>query len=470
MKKYLILAVVVIALVVIGGYFFLFGRKDVCKSVIPENAKAVMVLDAKQLASQLDINITDIIRFLQSDKNEKTGIDVLSPMYGFLSSEGYMCGVLPLSDADDMEDFLKEKKVEVESQRGFRWAYTAQMLLCFDDKKALALGPISQVESHNMRPRMVEWMEQGSSKSPLLPSVLDQDGALRLCSKMSVVPSSYMQQALQYLNNPFDMDKVFLNATLGVEDKALHLSTSIQSEEEEMQQLLSQHNSIFRPIQANRLKSSVSDPVVWVGFNANGDSLLVELRKNALVRMFLMGVNLCMDADMLIKSIDGDVSLELSAPSEYTLKAQVTKQDFLKNVSDWSTGFLHKSYSFKPVDKNNFVLQGDGKNTYFGVIDNQVYVSTNQNVTKLSENNASDDFVTRYNSQIQGKLFYASVSINKLTRFREVQNMMSDDAKKFYYFLDKTDRLTVSAKDYLHYDIELTTKDNISDFIKLLLK
>ena len=470
MKKYIFLILALIAIVAIGGYYFLFGKKDVCKDVIPEDAKAVMVLDSKQLVKQMGIDISDIVDFLKSDKKEDIGIDLLSPMYGFLSNESYLCGVMALSDADDFVEVLKEEGVSVESQRGFKWAYSNQMIVCFDDKKALILGPISQTESHNMRPRMVEWMSQSSSKSPLLSSVLRQEGAVCLSSKMSVLPSTYMQTALQYLDNPFDMDKVFLNAELSIKEKALLLSTAVESDEDDIKSLVTKYKNILRPIQASQLRSTVSDPLLWVGFNTNGATLLEGLRKNSVLRLFLVGVNLCVDADMMLKAIDGDVCFELSDISSYTLKAQVTNQDFLKNANEWNTGFLGKNYSFKSIDKNNFMLQGVGNTTFFGVNDNVAYFTSNQHVTKNKGSNASDDFVTNKQPEIEGKIFYASVSVNKLARLPKMQNMLNDDNKKLNVFLDKMDRFTMSATDYLHYDIELSTKEDLSDFIKELLK
>lgn len=470
MKKYIFLILALIAIVAIGGYYFLFGKKDVCKDVIPEDAKAVMVLDSKQLVKQMGIDISDIVDFLKSDKKEDIGIDLLSPMYGFLSNESYLCGVMALSDADDFVEVFKEKGVSVESQRGFKWAYSNQMIVCFDDKKALILGPISQTESHNMRPRMVEWMSQSSSKSPLLSSALRQEGAVCLSSKMSVLPSTYMQTALQYLDNPFDMDKVFLNAELSIKEKALLLSTAVESDEDDIKSLVTKYKNILRPIQASQLRSTVSDPLLWVGFNTNGATLLEGLRKNSVLRLFLVGVNLCVDADMMLKAIDGDVCFELSDISSYTLKAQVTNQDFLKNANEWNTGFLGKNYSFKSIDKNNFMLQGVGNTTFFGVNDNVAYFTSNQHVTNNKGSNASDDFVTNKQPEIEGKIFYASVSVNKLARLPKMQNMLNDDNKKLNVFLDKMDRFTVSATDYLHYDIELSTKEDLSDFIKELLK
>lgn len=321
---------------------------------------------------------------------------------------------------------------------------------------------------------MVEWMSQRSSKSPVLSSVLDKDGMLRLRSKMSVVPSSYMQKALKYLNVPYDLDKIFLSAELKVEGKSLCLSIDVESENDDIKGYISNSDDILRPIQGSRLQSVVGDPVVWVGLNTKGSRLLETLRKNSVARLFLIGVNLCMDADMVIKSIDGDVSFELSDISnkkyDYTLKAQVNNKDFLKNAKDWNIGFLGKNSVFKAIDDNTYMIQESNGKSYFGVFDNQMYFSSNQDVSKLTESTASDNFVKKNKSKIADKIFYASISVRKLADFPELQNITRDDKGSMKLFCSNIDRVTVSATDFLHYEVEITTKEKLSDFVKELMK
>ena len=61
MKKFL-LFLILLVVVGFGAYFFLFGKKDICKNVVPEDAKAVMLLDAKQAITQMDFSISDLFK------------------------------------------------------------------------------------------------------------------------------------------------------------------------------------------------------------------------------------------------------------------------------------------------------------------------------------------------------------------------------------------------------------------------
>ena len=111
MKKLLVLLILLVV-VGFGAYFFLFVKKDICKNVVPEDAKAVMLLDAKQAITQMDFSISDIFKALKHQKendSEEWGIDMLSPMYGFVSNDNYVGGVFALNDAKEFEEKISEE-------------------------------------------------------------------------------------------------------------------------------------------------------------------------------------------------------------------------------------------------------------------------------------------------------------------------------------------------------------------------
>ena len=233
MKKYLIIISLLIA-VAIGAYFFLFGKKDVCKNVIPEDAKAVLVIDAKQALKQMDFSISDIFKALKHRQQQKEedkagwGIDMLAPMYGFVSADNYVCGVFALSNAEDFEEKLKVEDIAVESQRGFKWASKGEILLCFDSKKALAMGPVIRGGADAMRGKMVEWMKQGSHDVPVLSSLKKDDGVISLRSSLAVVPQALTSQITDNIKD-INLNDIFLNASLKVKEKSFLLSTELEA-------------------------------------------------------------------------------------------------------------------------------------------------------------------------------------------------------------------------------------------------
>lgn len=116
------------------------------------------------------------------------------------------------------------------------------------------------------------------------------------------------------------------------------------------------------------------------------------------------------------------------------------------------------------------MLQGEGKTSYFGVKDNLAYFTSSQDDARNIKSNTSGSFAASNKSEITGKIFYASVNVSKLSSIPEIQSMMGDNRDLLNPLFAKIDRFTISATDYLHYDVEFTTKEEISDFIKQFLK
>lgn len=474
MKKYLIIIALIIA-VVIGGYFFLFGKKDVCKNVIPEDAKAVLVVDAKQALKQLDFSISDIFKALKHRQQQKEedkagwGIDMLVPMYGFVSADNYVCGVFALSDADDFEEKLKEEEIAVESQRGFKWASKGEIMLCFDSKKALVLGPVIGSQADAMRGKMVEWMTQGSHKVPVLSDLKKDGGVVSLRSSLAVLPPTITNQMVGSIKD-VNLNEVFLNASLRVKEKSFQLSTELESEDENFTNYASESDKLLRPIDGKKLPSCMAEPMLRAVFNVEGEKVLPKLRENFVFRTMLVGLNLCVDLDMMIKAIDGDVLVEwggrtIFAP-EFVASAQIKNQDFLKNSKDWISGASTFGYSCQALGEKDFVLQNARDKFFFGVHDDFLYLSSDNGKTLQFSAPQLEEKISQVREQAKGKRIYASVDFARM-----LNSMTALGAKtQFEKGTTSLEHINVSVTDFRHIDYELTTRDNTTDFIKGLLK
>ena len=469
MKKYLIILLLVIVAIAIGAYFFFFGKNDVCKNVIPQDAKAVLVIDAKQALKQMDFSISDIFKALKQKKEDDNkvgwGIDMLSPMYAFVSADNYMCCVFALSNAEVFERKLKDVDVIVESQRGFKWANKGEIMFCFDGKKALVIGPVIRGEADAMRGRMVEWMKQGSHDTPVLSSLKKNDGVIALRSTLDIVPKQYRGT---YLGNLADASfkDVYLNATLNVSEKAFLLTTELDSEEENFTSYMSDFEKMLRPISGDALPSYIEEPMMCLVLNVDGEKVLAKLRQNPMARMVLMGLSLCLDTDMMIKAIDGDVIIEADGSSKslprFVANAKIKNSDFLSNAKDWCSGSSTMGYQCQAFDSKNFVVQNGRDNYFFGVHEDFLYLASDRpQLSHFSAKSALFDEV-----QLRGKRMYASVDFAKMINYVSFLGALIPDNEA----TTSLERINVSVTDLRHIQYELTTKKKTSDFIKGLLK
>lgn len=473
MKKFLIILAVAVVAVAGGAYYFLYGKGDVCKNVIPEDAKAVMVFDAKEAVKQMDFSISDIIDFLKQrgdDEKKVEGIDFLAPAYGFVSNDNYLCGVLALSDADAFEKSVTSDKVKVESQRGFKWLYTSDVLACFDSKKALLMLPVSKGESDGMRGKMVEWMNQGSHEVPLLSSALDNDGVVLMRTCLGAIPATYQSM---FKSGNVDLNKIFLNVAFNIKEKAFQLSTKLESEDEEYNKLVSEWGNYNRPIQGKLLQTPYENPLVYAVFNMDGETIYNKLSQNPQTSTVLSMMNVYCNTGMMLQAIDGDVSVAIDeisdGPSKYYITAHVKNKDFMKGAEEWGDKLGFLGIQCHQVEGDNYMLTAKNLTNYLGVRDESLYFASDYDVAKNGGKFSSLKDGASLESQTEGKLFYLSLNIDKLgeSPLLKSQLVSQDQVKEILGYLD---RLNVSMDKNKNAVIELTTKQKIIDILKMNMK
>ena len=468
MKKYLIILAVV-AVAAIGVYYFFFAKNDSCKNVIPEDAKAVLVFDATEAVKQLDFSISDIIDLLKqnSDNNADLGIDFLSPMYGFVSNDNYLCGVFALSDADAFGKAISDGNVTVESQRGFKWAYTNDILVCFDSGKALVMGPISKGESDGMRGKMVEWMNQGSHSVPLLSSIMDKEGIFRLRTSLGAIPDTYKSQFSSIYKN-VDFDKVFFNATFNIKDNAFLLTAGVESEDKEYTKLVSEWSVYNRPIQADQVQIPYENPLALMVFNLDGEALYNKLCKNPQTATVFSMMNLYCNTGLMFQAIDGNVVMAFDNISDgqsnkYYVNAHVKNKDFMKGAEEWESNMAPLGLLCHQVEGDNYMISANDVTNYFGVRGESLYFASDLDAAKTAGKLNSS-----LESQIKDKLFYLSLDIDKLVKSPYAKSQLGIEGFA-QLVLNYFDRLNVSVVKRTDFEIELTTKQKISDILKMTL-
>lgn len=475
MRKYLIIIALVLIAAAIGGYFLFFAKKDVCRNVVPEDAKAVMMIDAKQALKEMDFSVSDIFKALkhrsqqQEEDKDGWGIDMLAPMYGFVSADNYVCGVFALSDADDFEDKLEEEELTVENQRGFRWASKGEILLCFDDKKALIMGPVIMGQADAMRGRMVEWMTQGSHKVPVLTDLKDDNGVVNMRASLAALPPTITSQMVGSIKD-VSLNDIFLNASLSIKKHSFLLSTELESEDEKFTGYASEYDKLFRPIDGKKLPSCMEEPLLRAVFNVEGEKVLPKLRENFIFRTMLVGLNLCVDLDMMIKAIDGDVLVELGGSTifapDFVASAQLSNQDFLRNSKDWTTGASTFGYSCQALGEKDFVLQNGRDNFFFGVHDDFLYLSSDNVRTRQFSAPQSEENISQLRERAHGKRIYATVDFERMINSFSALGANTQLEKG----TTSLGPVTVSVTDFRHIEYELTIKEKTTDFVKRLLR
>jgi len=465
MKKYLILLAIVVLAIAVGVYYFLFARGSVCKNVVPEDAKAVMIFDSKELLKQMDFSFSDVMRLWKQHNNEDSnvGISFTTPMYGFISSDNYVCGVFALSDAEAFEKTIVGQEYTVESQRGFKWVSVKDVLLCFDSDKALVLGPVSRGETDRVRGQMMEWMKQGAHDVPMLNTIEDMKGILRLRISYGAIPDN-IQSKYKALFWNVDLDKIFLNMAFNIKEKAIALSMKTDSEDEGYDKFVSKWNAFLCPIDGGDLKMPYEEPLALAAFNLDGEDMMKSQSTDPTFGMALEGLKTYFNVGKMLQAIDGNVAIAINDESTFYAGIEVDDDEFMKGAQGLESGMSALGIQCKKTGSESYTIESGDASVYLGVRDDILYLTSDYDAAKAGSKYSSFKDGSSLKSQADDKLFYLSIDLNKLAKSSFATS--SFDAVETKLVLKYFDRLNASATDDNCLEIELTTKQKISDILK----
>ena len=172
-----------------------------------------------------------------------------------------------------------------------------------------------------------------------------------------------------------------LQASVSLGEHAYSLSADLVQTPAEEGETGVRTSDVFHPIQGHLGETGPSCPLFWAGINISGEQLLQLMRKVPALRTMLISVNLFFDADMVIRSVNGDVSLAVTEgddmQTQWLLTAQLSDTSFLRNVPSWErTLSLSSIFRFQVLQESDFLLvMPDNSSFYFGVRDDMLYVT-----------------------------------------------------------------------------------------------
>ena len=254
MKKYGIIAAIV-AVIVLGVFAWraLWGTNDSMASSLPSDITAVGCLNCKSLVLEYGLSWDEAKKLLfEQDEDEKSGINFMANAYMFVS-QGYLGAIIPLKDNDDFKSFLQQDGLSVEEQRGLQWSViNDNILLAFNDDRAMLMGPAVGAELDNLRNIIAKCIDQKVSESG------KETRLYKLMSKRSepinfAVNLSMLSELEQVKNNPWLQNKVDLseyNLTAGLTAKKekINVTLALDTENKKAERAIEKADDIFTKI------------------------------------------------------------------------------------------------------------------------------------------------------------------------------------------------------------------------------
>lgn len=476
-NKIFLLLIAVIVAAGAATFFYLRGGSDDYANVIPKDATAIGRFDCIAFLREADLSTREITelfrRMMNTEEGNTPGISPRKPVYGFVTRSGYAGFVAKIDDEQQLSAYCenlhsKSLASEVVSQRGYSWVVLAQQwLLAYDNTRALVMGPAVGAAQDQLRTEMARLLKQDKSDSAIDQEMFAQ---LKRCSESLAAvlsPEVLPVEARDFLHRfqVYSREDALLTLTLEADKNELEMEADIIALSDEVKYELERIEELLRPIIGEQMEYAHSKNLAWLALNLEGKTLYEMLRWNTAVRTTLFGLNFVVDADRIVKTVDGDVTIELtsgdallngdiSALKDVYVTAKVDNTDFLDGASAWGNRYA----TVHALTPNDFLLHTGAQQFFFGVSDEIFYIGSHHGLTK-----EGNDYLNNKRFDIKGSRFYATVALKPLSSSSVARrNGISIDLGNF-------ERLNIAMHDAGEFKLELVSPKGTNIAKQLLM-
>jgi hypothetical protein len=339
-------------------------------SLIPSNSRALMAVDVMQ--SGVEKMVTKMLPSID-------GVDYSTPVYGFVDANGMFGVAVALDDAERVEGTLQKLQKEgkcgkMEQKFDAKWTLLKSgFLVGMKEQRMLIMGPVVAADKESLRVYMKQCFERKEEESivgtPLFDKLSALKGGVTVVTPLSMIPSYGKVPFRLLLPAEVKSEDVLLSAVLTSGAEGMTIEGTLSSNSETVQQKLDNPG-------AEKITNDLMDGALYARGNAffvltnqKGSALLDALKSDKDLRLKLTGLNLNIDADMMLRAIRGNVALSVAVnggTSSFSFLGVLENSEFLKDVSYWKTS-LSDGVRLTDEGTNAYCLSGANMQLHFGV-------------------------------------------------------------------------------------------------------
>lgn len=382
-RKKIGIAAGALCLAVIALFVWLWWPRSY-EQIIPAQAKAVVRLDPARLQKVWGKESP----FKEMIGGQTDGIDWAKPLYAFVTPNEYIGLVAAMGDEAALrkltEAWAKQGKcLPAEETDGRPWVWLkAGWLLTWDSRSVLLLGPGVAGERDVLRQSMTRLLDGDNpfTSTPAYKRLLQAGGDAQLFATLDALPTPY--NLLFRLSVPASCDpaavQLFAAATLRPQSggaSTLTLQSELTSENPDILQALDAQERAKQPILPP--KALPDSALFALATCTDGKPLIELLRTDHTLRDLLMGLNQTIDADRMLASVHGLLTLEISGLGKdwiptFCLRAETQARDLFADASYWmESAARQKDVTLQRRDADNFILTGKEQSLIFGRLPRQ---------------------------------------------------------------------------------------------------
>lgn len=364
----------------------------------------LMRLALSKMSSAMNADVETKVNALIADPS-LSGIDFTRPAYVFAANDklfGLTMKVEDVSLFDELMGTLVKLEVcsKVKKSDGYQWSNLADgsARLVYNDNTLLIV--FSRMEStKDLSQMMMAMMRQDADDSfvttPQFTKLREQTFEdLQVYFNLGVegyMNADFLKELLPKGAKPADYDVV---AGLNLREGGVDIQSLLFSTNEKAQAELDECFASFKPMTGEYVNKIPRDTKLWACMGVNGDKLVNMLKRVPKIKETLLGIGFVIDAEQMLKAIDGDVLICAKPDQEdFGLYAQLGNSDFMKDVDSWMESAEKYGYSMKLEGTGKYHLKIDDVDLHWALDGKQLYTGIHpyDPLTVQGQNKRADD-------------------------------------------------------------------------------
>lgn len=480
-KRNWIIGLAAVAAVAVALVLWWCTRADDYRNALPAQPKALLLLNPMRLAESLGIDAGRARELWDFDPLDM-GVDLTRESFAFMTRKDHLGMLIPLTDGDKMCEWLTKASHDglcdrLQERQGYQWTTLGMNWEVAVGRHAvLVMGP-SLGADHVVRQEMMDCLRQSEVESGI-NSVLYGEAVLRdaplvIASHLDLVPAQWLDALTFYLPEHANLSDINMVADLSWQTDCIRMNAEFHSEHEEINKALSALSLMGQPIEGDYADYVPDDALLWCCLNLDGETFLQQLRKHPMVRNLLLGLNMGVDADLMVKSIDGDMAITLNSLADpwnhdYLLLAHLDNKDFLAESDYWEQSSQGKhDFTVRRVGEDCFCIRYQDSPAFFGVKDETLFVAPVKPEALLHDTRKTQ-VLSRWSDQLEESRFFLWMNVGKLLD-RQLQELLSQAGlHRLGKLLDKADEAVLYSTAPSRVTLELHAKDGRNSLKDLL--
>ena len=429
MKRRIWIGAACAALACVMGYWvFRSWSSDDYLHALPSRPKALMAVDWLRLADDSGLGRDGLAAWFPERGTLPQGIDWKKRSYLFVSGKEYVGLLVPVEDKEKLAGWFQKiagsgKCTMPEERNGRYWTvWDGSWMAGFDDRALLLIGPGLKANMDALRQEVMACLRQKKEESGMVSSVFadveKSASACLLVAQLDVLPAFYGENFKSGLPDHASLSDVNVVAELQFSERGLTLDAEIRSENPRINQYYERFALLGGKIDGDYAACVPAEAMGWCCVNVDGDKLLEQLRTHPAVRTFLLGLNMGVDADLMIKSIRGDLALtcypSAFSGTDFLLKARLENTDFLKEVAYWKESAARSgALTFRDFGGNRFFIGTESVQVYFGVAGRTFYVTPDKGLAAHADGPETST-LAEWEKEIKGSRFFLWFNLAQL--------------------------------------------------------